>query len=204
MGNHEPSIFSTTAGWWWLHTGRVASQSMSLIQTDNHVYSVHSKFACIALKCKQEPVTMQSQFPPRMPFWFFSQFSQQDKDFVFVNCPSEALICLMLALGFGWPSEHQSATNDNTNVYRSPNKPFLKYIYIYIFRWQKQVDCLHMISKMAPSVWREKNRKPALRRCPLWRPLVTRKQLHDQNWNLKALTSDHRLACSDFLTQSSA
>lgn len=202
MGNHEPSIFSTTAGWWWLHTGRVASQSMSLIQTDNHVYSVHSKFACIALKCKQEPVTMESQFPPRMPFWFFSQFSQQDKDFVFVNCPSEALICLMLALGFGWPSEHQSATNDNTNVYRSPNKPFLKYI--YIFRWQKQVDCLHMISKMAPSVWREKNRKPALRRCPLWRPLVTRKQLHDQNWNLKALTSDHRLACSDFLTQSSA
>lgn len=132
MGNHEPSIFSTTAGWWWLHTGRVASQSMSLIQTDNHVYSVHSKFACIALKCKQEPVTMQSQFPLRMPFWFFSQFSQQDKDFVFVNCPSEALICLMLALGFGWPSEHQSATNDNTNVYRSPNKPFLKYIYIYL------------------------------------------------------------------------
>lgn len=119
-----------------------------------------------------------------------------------LNCPSEALICLMLALGFGWPSEHQSATNDNTNVYRSPNKQFLK---IYIFRWQKQVDCLHMISKMASSVWKKKKeRKPALRRCPLWRPLVTRKQLHDQNWNLKALTSDHRLACSDFLTQSSA
>lgn len=116
-------------------------------------------------------------------FDFLASCPKQDKDFV-----SKWGVDLFNAC-FGWLSEHQSATNDNTNVYRSPDKLFLKK---YIFRWQKQDDWLHMISKMASSVWKKK-KNPALRRCPLWRPLMTRKQFHNQNWNLKALTSVYQI-----------